>query len=143
MKLFDRFKKKSQEGVFPEDNEVIVPDHAKTPQEKKAAAKEIEEVIIEDAAPEPVEVKKKKAGNLFVVNGNYDMGSQLMLSGVMQSGKLKKGMKTKKDKSELTIAEMKISSQTVKELSEGEEGTIFLKYKIFPNVKYDDILEFK
>ena len=145
MKLFDRFRKKDL-PVQQEEGGMFIPDHAKTSEERKAAA--IEEAAEENPSQEekeisPLEVKKGKEANIFVVNGNYDMGAQLMLSGVVQSGTIKKGMKTKKDKTEMTIVEMKISSENVKDLNTGEEGTIFLKYKIFPNVKYDDVLEFK
>ena len=142
MGILSRFRKKPQ---LP-DNEVIVPDHAKDP--NAAAASEYQEAQEETQQPEepisPLETRNPKR-SYFRVNGSYDMGKQLMLSGVVEQGKLVKGMKCKlvETKNELTITDIKVSSETVGDLMGGEEGTLFLKYKDFPNVKYDTLLEFK
>jgi len=143
MGLFNRFKKKDVEAQ--PDNGLVEVEHAKDPNADAAMEYQQEQEDPSENEPiSPLEVKLPK-GNVFRVNGSYDMGKQLMLSGIVEKGTLSKGMKCKLDKgkNELGVADIKISSETVKELLVGEEGTLFLRYKSFPNIKYDTLLEFK
>ncbi|MEK6958426.1 MAG: hypothetical protein AABW59_00090 [archaeon] len=133
--LKNLFKKKTTEdNPLEQKDEIIVPQHAKKPEDKVKPV---------DLAHVPIVQKKESQKNIFVVNGNYDIGNSMMLSGVMQSGSLSKGMKHKKDGMDLTITDIKIGSDKVKDLNLGEEGAIFVKGKNTHLVKYDDELEFK
>jgi hypothetical protein len=136
MGLFDFLKKKdaapkSEEDKIlegAEDSTVLVPNHAKVDLKK---------------ADEEVFLQKNKSSNIFHIFGLYDTGALLMLSGVVESGKLKKKMKVKVNGKELVIADLKIGANSVEELLVGEEGSIFVKSKGTPLVKYGDVLEFK
>lgn len=121
----------------------VIPDHA-----KKNQLEEQSEIAFENEEPyapaqEEKTFDKGKYKNLFRVNGMYDVGDAIMISGVVESGRIAKNMKAKKDKKEIEIKEIRINSDKMKELNEGEEGTIFVKSKQMPNVKYDNLLEFK
>jgi hypothetical protein len=136
MGLFDFLKKqddskKSEEDLIlegAEDSSVLVPDHVKT------GAKKSEEVLL---------MQKTKQINNFKVSGLYNTGSLTMISGLVQTGKLKKKMKAKFDGKEMAIVDIKIGSTSVEELILAEEGSIFVKSKGMPQIRYGDILEFK
>jgi len=138
MGLFD-FLKKAKESLSTEedliltgaqDSSVLIPNHAKN------GAKSTE-------ASSGVFLQKVKQSNKFKVSGVYDTGSLTMVMGVVESGKLKKKMKSKLIGKEVIIIDLKIGSNSVEELLASEEGSIFIKSKDTPLVKYGDILEFK
>lgn len=115
---------------------------------KKQEKKEINVVIPEKKVvvrkEDPVYVKTENSGNKFRVSGTYDFGSNMMISGVVESGLIKPRMVAKLDsKKELIISEIKISSTKINGLIKGEEGSIFVKTKGNPIIKYDDLLVFK
>ena len=114
-----------------ESSEVLIPDHAKLKIEPGASKKSFS-----------LEKKQVIAGN-FKVSGLYDTGKSLMLKGFVESGSIRKKMKSGKDKNELIIDDIKIGSDSVKELLPHEEGAILVKYKKVPFIKYGDVLEFK
>lgn len=115
---------------------------------KKEERKEIPVVIPEKKTivkkEDPVYVRTESSGNKFRVSGTYDFGSSMMISGIVESGVVKPKMLSKLDsKKELLISEIKISSTKVNGLMKGEEGSIFVKTKGNPIIKYDDVLIFK
>ena len=79
----------------------------------------------------------------FKVIGVYDIGTEVMVSGVVQSGVLVKKMKTKINEKDALISDIKRGSDKVKELTAAEEGKIFLKGKNLFTIKQNDVLEFK
>lgn len=115
---------------------------------KKEERKETLDVIPEKKVivkkEDPVYVRTETSGNKFRVSGTYDFGTSMMISGMVESGVIKPKMLSKLDsKKELSISEIKISSTKVNGLIKGEEGSIFVKTKGNPIIKYDDILIFK
>ena len=134
MGLFDFFKKSnsSREEAMSEEEKilnegetsgVIIPNHIKKLKEKF--------------------IKKTISENIFVVTGVYAIGTQVMISGKVKSGLLKKKLKTKINDKESILTDLKKKSSSVKQLIEGEDGTIFLKGKNLFLVKIGDILSFK
>jgi len=138
MGLFDFLKKKtvspqSEEDKIlagAEDESVLIPNHVKNNLESE---KEKEELFLQ----------KAKQLNKFKVFGVYDTGTLTMISGFVEGGKLKKKMKSKLNAKELVIIDLKVGSNSVEELLANEEGSIFVKSKGTPIVKYGDVLEFK
>ncbi len=137
MGLFD-FLKKNKESPSSEedkildgaeDSSVLIPNHAKN----GVKSEEVNEVFLQ----------KVKQSNKFKVSGVYDTGSLTMVMGFVESGKLKKKMKSKIMGKEVVIIDLKVGSNSVEELLVSEEGSIFIKSKDTPLVKYGDILEFK
>jgi hypothetical protein len=134
MRLFGFLKKEPVSGDSEaekilegaENSEVLIPDHAK--QEK---------------AEESMLVQKVLVKNLFRVFSGYDVGSQIMLSGIVESGRIKKKMKTKINGKEAVVADLKAKQVSAAELLKGEEGTVFLKGKEIHYFKQNDTLEFK
>ena len=135
MAFLGLFGKKKEAAVSEEDKildgaespEVVVPDHAKAIEEKAEEVKE--------------KVSTKKA--VFRVNGVYEMGKEMMFSGIVESGKIKWKMKLKDGNKEGTITDIKAGSTSVDEILPKEEGKIFVKGKGLIMIKYDDLLEFK
>jgi len=132
MGLFGFGKKKPEEKTQEElilqgafNKGIIVPNHAKP-------------VVV---IPEKKVVVSKK--NIFVINGVYDIGTQVMLSGVVESGKLSKKLITKINDKNVPISDVKIGSESVKELLVGSSGTIFLRGNNIPLLRSGDLLEFK
>lgn len=119
---------KKEEPVFgdAQKDEIIIPNHAKPVKvEKKDSVKKVSTIA------------------QFQVNGLYDIGSQVMVSGIVSSGALRKKMKTKINGKDIPISDLKIGSDSVKEIENGFEGKIFLRAKgVFP-VKDGDVLVFK
>ncbi len=105
-------------------NSVVIPNHIKQAKEKKSAAK----VIVE---------------NIFIVDGIYAIGTQVMLSGKVESGVLKKKMKTTVSGKESVLVDLKTHSSSVKQLVANDTGSIFLKGTNLFLVKIGDILKFK
>ncbi|OQA31373.1 MAG: hypothetical protein BWY55_00523 [archaeon ADurb.Bin336] len=97
----------------------------------------------------PLHVKKKQEGvlkkivkNVFVVKSVYDIGKEVMVFGFVEEGVLKKKMKTKINGVVFSISDLK-RVDSVKELTSGVEGSIFLKGDKPCLVKLGDILVFK
>ncbi len=138
MGILGIFKKKNQPANTPEEKilqgaesqDILVPDHAKP--------KEVDESALEVKL-----VHSESETNLFNVNGIYDIGTDMMLSGVVESGKLKKKMKTKILEKDVVVTDVKVGSSSVTELLAHEEGTVFIRGKTMKNIKYGDVLEFK
>ncbi|MFA6064325.1 MAG: hypothetical protein WCW44_01555 [archaeon] len=138
MGLFDFLKKKndsvqSEEDMIlggAEDSSVLIPNHVKNGAKDRETSGE-------------VFLQKAKQFNRFKVSGVYDTGTLTMVLGFVECGKLKKKMKAKLNGKELTIMDLKVGSNSVEELLANEEGSIFIKSKDTPLVKYRDILEFK
>ena len=136
MGIFDFLKKNKQEPVTEGDKilggaesaEILIPDHAR-PDAKKQEG--------------PVIIKKKDKTASFKVFGVYDIGTEIMVSGMVESGILRKRMKTKINDKDAVLSDIKIGSDSVQELLMQEEGKIFLKGKNLYTLKQDDILEFK
>jgi hypothetical protein len=103
----------------------VVPDHAKP----KEVVKEIKPVV------------SKK--NIFIIESIYDIGTQIMVSGVLESGHLKKGLKVKIRKKEIPISDLKVGTGSVKDFVAGERGTIFLRGKDLNILRIGDGLDFK
>lgn len=125
---------KKKEGPRTEDElilssdqnpEIVVPDHA------KPAA------VLEEKKPVP----SKK--NFFRIEMLYDIGTQVMLSGSVESGLLKKNLKTKIRDKQIPISDLKSGTESIKEISAGNKGTIFLRGKDLNILRTGDVLEFK
>lgn len=115
---------------------------------KKQEIKEIKVVVPEKKVivrkEDPVYERETGVTNKFRINGTYDLGTSVMISGVVETGVVKPKMVAKIDsKKELLILEIKISSTKVNGLMKGEEGSIFVKTKGNPVLRYDDVLAFK
>ena len=134
MSLFDFFKKStsSKEDFMSEEEKIlndgetsgiIIPNHIKKLKERLT--------------------KKVVSENIFVVTGVYAIGTQVMVSGKVRSGVLKKKLKIKINDKESSLIDLKKGSSSVKQLIEGEEGTVFLKGKNLFLLKIGDILNFK
>ena len=108
-----------------EGSEVIVPDHAKP----KAAVK----------GKNIAESKK----NIFRISGVYDVKGEVMLLGDVESGFVKKRLKTKIGDKDIFIRDVKVGTQSVKEVHAANKGTIFLKGKNIHFLRPGDALEFK
>lgn len=108
-----------------ESSDVVIPTHVKSKIEEK-----------------PVETKKSSKSQ-FYVTGVYAVGGEVMLSGYSKSGVIKKKMKAKISDKESTVHDIKIGTESVKELPEKTSGTIFLKGKNLYTVRTEDVLEFK
>jgi len=132
------FKEKSPDSESQEEKillgteccDILIPDHAK-PKETKTGSLKVKLVHSENTK------------NKFSVNGIYDIGTEIMLSGVVESGKIKKRMKTSVDSKNVVVTDIKVGSTSVTELLLHEEGTIFLKGKTMQQIKYGNVLEFK
>ncbi|MEI7961811.1 MAG: hypothetical protein WCI04_05760 [archaeon] len=105
--------------------DIIVPDHAKP-----------KDVIVEK---KPVVSKK----NIFIIDSIYDIGTQVMLSGSVESGLLKKNLKVKIKGKLIPISDLKEGVSSVKELTVGNKGTIFLRGKNLNILRVGEGLEFK
>ena len=125
---------------------VCIPDHAKAKIEREVLDKKVE---IRKEKEEQIQndfvIKKKLSGatNLFKVTGRYDAGSEVALSGYVESGSIREKMKTNINGTEIKVNEIRMGSQKVDELNFMEEGTLFLKGKNIPIIRYDDLLDFK
>ncbi|MFA5126293.1 MAG: hypothetical protein WC462_04815 [archaeon] len=136
MSIFDFLRKNKQEPVTEGDKildgaesaEILIPEHARP--ESKAQA-------------ETVTVKKKDKTSSFRIFGVYDIGTEIMVSGIVETGILRKRMKTKINDKDAVLSDIKINSDSVQELLTKEEGKIFLKGKNLYTLKQDDVLEFK
>jgi len=136
MGIFDFLRKNKQEPVTEGDKildgaesaEILIPEHAR-PESKTQA--------------EILPSKKKDKTASFKVFGVYDIGTEIMVSGMVDSGVLKKRMKTKINDKDAVLSDIKIGSDSVQELLTKEEGKIFLKGKNLYTLKQDDVLEFK
>jgi hypothetical protein len=115
-----------------ESSEVLVPNHAKL--DTKSSSEGVEVVKL---------VHKENQINRFRINGVYDVGLEMMISGVVESGKVRKKMKSKLNGKDAVINDIKVGSDSVEELIVHEEGTIFLRGKHLHLLKYNDLLEFK
>ena len=135
MGLFDFLKNKDSENennMSDEEkllnegdtNSVVIPTHIKEAKEKKLISK----IVLE---------------NIFIVDGVYAIGTQVMLSGRVESGILKKKMKTTVSGKESVLVDLKTHSSSVKQLIANDTGTIFLKGTNLFLVKIGDILKFK
>lgn len=131
--------------IEPNDEEVIIPNTSRKEQskptvketKKEQTAEEVEEEVISN-----VEVRGHSTGNTFRITGLYDFGSSTMLSGFVEKGLIRTKMKWQNAKKEMYITEIKVSSNKVDSLIRGEEGSLFVKTKGNPIVRYDDLLEF-
>ncbi len=90
----------------------------------------------------PIENIPPQIIGVFRVNGIYSVAETLMISGIVEEGVLGKNYKTRKDKREMIITELRKGSDQVDSLIENEEGTVFVRASVFPNIKYADLLEF-
>ncbi len=116
----------------------------KQEQIKEPEQENVEKEIIAKKEDKPVYQRSSSFGNKFRVTGTYDLGTSMMISGNVESGVVKTKMVAKLDsKKELAISEIKIGSTKVNGLMKGEEGSIFVKTKGNPIIKYDDLIEFK
>lgn len=125
-----------REETIKETTKEIKKETKKAPivPEKKSLAKKENKLYI----------KTEGSENTFRVNGTYDFGANMMISGMVESGVIKSRMVSKlEQKKELVISEIKIGSTKVNGLIRGEEGSIFVKTKGNPIIKYDDVLVFK
>lgn len=133
MGMFDFLGKKNNESLSEVDMildsdknpDVVIPQHAKLKEEKSGAS------------------EKRVSKSVFVVNGVYAIGGEVMLSGSVKSGLIKKKMKTKVNDKESVVLGLKIGTNNVQQLNSGDEGTIFVKGKNLFLVKNGDLLEFK
>jgi hypothetical protein len=120
----------------------------KTPIKKEKAepvpAKEKDAEEIEEEVIQKVEVKGRTPRNTFRVTGLYDFGTTTMISGVVEAGQVSVKMRADlENKKEIVISEIKISSTKVNGLIAGEEGSLFVRTKGNPVIRYDDLIEFK
>ena len=153
---FGLFTKKEEQR----DNHIVIPSHSKKSSEGKNASstEEMIENVVEGkpflgeqkeitACIEPhtarSTLQSAKYKNLFRVTGLYDVGGLVMISGIVESGRIAKKMKAKKDDKEMEIKEIRINSDKVQQLLSNEQGTLFVKAKQMPFVRYDDLLAFK
>lgn len=132
MDLFGFARKKAEEKSEAElilegadSNEIVVPNHAKQQEENF----------------EKKSVSSKK--NLFVISNVYDIGTQVMVSGTVENGVLTKKLRTKIKDKDIPISDLKLGSASVKELSAGSSGTVFLRGKDLHMLRAGDVLEFK
>ncbi len=114
---------------------------------QKAFAEEKKE--IEEQLTIPVKEKAKPiretthdSTNLFKVTGFYDFGTTTMISGIVERGTISVKMKAETNGKEMEITEIKMGSTKIRALNKNEEGSLFMKTKGNPFIKYDDVLEF-
>lgn len=133
-------KKKEKEPLG-----VCIPQHKKKAESKDSRMRSIDDIRMGSANDEEIpaeKTKNKKAECVFRIDGKYEVGDTLMISGRVESGTLKKGMKTEIGKGELRITELRIGSEKIGEIRENQQGTIFVKARGAQNIKYNDLLEF-
>ena len=103
-------------------------------------------VVPDHAKPKEVESKKKPVvsrKNIFKIESVYDIGTQVMLSGIVESGLLKKNLRVKIRDKLVPISDLKVGTSSVKSLSSTDKGTIFLRGKELNILRVGDELEFK
>jgi len=141
----DTIGKKETKTKSDVNEEVIIPikkDKKQTDIDTKDKTKTDSEDIDKEII-QKIEVKGRNRRNTFRVTGLYDFGSTTMLSGIVEEGQVNTKMTAKLEaKKELSIIEIKISSTKVNGLIKGEEGSLFVKSKGNPIIRYDDLIEF-
>lgn len=124
---------------------VCIPNHKKTAaKEGESGAKTIDNISLRKVDDEKYFSNSKKSSGrcVFRVDGKYEVGNTLMISGMVESGTLKKGMKSEIGRGEIRIMELRVGSEKVDEIEENREGTIFVRARGPQNIKYGDLLEF-
>lgn len=155
---FGLFKRKKK---TVETSEPIIPLHrqAQIKQEvrkekvielKKIHKKEKADKLVTDVIAEDIRDKKlvdidfgKTDVSLFQVNGVYNVGPTILISGFLESGRLKTGMKAKVNEIPLKIMEVRKEREKVSDLIPGQEGTLVVSAKKSPLLKQGDFLEFE
>ncbi len=156
MSIFDFSRKKKTEASVEE--KVCIPEHQRIREEaeRKAALdprilakqefqrkKELKETLRDMPIKEAIKDPAFRQRGMFEVSGVYCVGKTLMVSGFVESGVIKNRMKTFKGGNEMRVEEIRIGSEKVANLKAGEEGTLFVKTKNVPNIKYSEILLFE
>jgi hypothetical protein len=143
MGLFDSLRGKDERKPLG----VCIPEHKKSA--KKADISHIGSidnarvgVEFEREGGAIIERKRGKSECGFRVDGKYEVGDTLMVSGVVEFGALKKGMKAELGKVEMKVEELRSGTGKVGSLHTGQAGTVFVKAKAPPNIRYNDLLEF-
>ncbi len=141
MGLFSFSKKREAVSLSAEEkillgadnSEVLIPDHAK----EKSMEEEATKVFLVNKE------RKEKVPNKLKVLSVYDVGDEVLVSGIVESGKIKKKMKLVFKEKNSVVSDLKIGSNSVAELLLNEEGTVFIKGKNLHLVRRNDVLEFK
>jgi hypothetical protein len=154
---FGLFKKKTpvaaSEPIIPLHRQAIIKQDVrkeKVIELKKMHKKEKANKLVTDVIAEDIRDKKlvdidfgKTDISLFQVNGVYNVGPTILISGFLESGRLKTGMKAIVNEITLKITEVRKEREKVSDLIPGQEGTIVVSAKKSPLLKQGDFLEFE
>ncbi len=117
---------------------VCIPEHTRVKKKEKK-----KETNTKKVSSKKETISKGKLKGTFKVSGKFDIGKTLMLAGGVESGELRKGMKAKVKGIELKITELRTGPKKVSMLNTFEDGSIFVKSKSYPDIRYDNLINFK